>query len=178
MEFGRITNRDTIEAFLRRDVESHVYGLADLDDFFWPETVWYGASEAGELAAICMILDKLRIPIVYAVCPEGDRAASALLHSLRGALPDRFFVNVGPGLDAALGADFRFESHGTHLKMLLTERQSLARVDTQTTQPLDASHLGELQDFLAHRAYTADEAAGRFFEPYMLDWGFFGIRDD
>jgi hypothetical protein len=46
MEFERITDRDAIEAFLRRDVGAHVYALADLDDFFWPETVWYAALEA------------------------------------------------------------------------------------------------------------------------------------
>ncbi|MBZ0290279.1 MAG: GNAT family N-acetyltransferase, partial [Anaerolineae bacterium] len=40
-----------IAAFLRQKPWLHIYHLGDLDDFFWPYTLWY-ASKADTNAAV------------------------------------------------------------------------------------------------------------------------------
>ena len=49
MAIERTTDRETIERFLRNDIGLHLYELGDLDDFFWPRTMWYAAREHGEI---------------------------------------------------------------------------------------------------------------------------------
>jgi GNAT superfamily N-acetyltransferase len=47
-------DRETIGAFLRRNAPLHLYALGDLDDFFWPSTLWYGLERDGELRQLIL----------------------------------------------------------------------------------------------------------------------------
>ena len=75
MSIIQLRDRDRIEAFLRHDTELHIYGLGDLDDFFWPRTTWYGWEEDGVLAEIVLVYASPALPTVVALSqrPEGIR---------------------------------------------------------------------------------------------------------
>lgn len=55
-------DRTTIEAFARKNTFLHLFELADLDDRFWPHTVWYGWSDAGSLDQLALIYTALSPP--------------------------------------------------------------------------------------------------------------------
>ena len=112
MHFGPIRERKRIEHFLRRETRAHVYAIADLDDVFWGDTRWFAAFDGHDVEAICLLLDGLALPILYAVCPANHAPTRALLEAIRTELPDRFFFNLGPGLVSTLGSEMADRAGG------------------------------------------------------------------
>ena len=92
-----IRDRDEIERWLRRDERAHVYALADLDDVFWSDTRWFACAAARELAAVCLLLEKLALPILYAISPPARRRRCARCSTgCARRLPERVFATLGP----------------------------------------------------------------------------------
>ena len=171
-------DRPEIGAFLREDAAAHVYALADLDDFFWPDTTWFGAREGGALRAVTFLLGKLDIPVLYAVCAPGDAATRWLLEQLRPRLPARFFVNLGLGLEAVFAEDHAYEPEGIFAKYALADARPSRAADVAQVERIGANQHGELRAFYAREAYTPAEQTGRFLAPYMYErWPFCGIRE-
>ncbi len=185
MQIEAIRDRARIEAFLRRNAAAHVYALADLDEPHWPQTRWYGAfssnaagarGASGELEALCLLLDGLSIPILYAVCPARHAPTRALLEAIDAELPDRFFYNLGPGLEPAL-SHWQLAPEGRYWKMVLRGSDEAAPPIDDDVAALGPGDYEELRDFLDNDAYRANETGGLFFEPGMLDTGCYrGIR--
>ena len=179
MAFVELADPARIERFLRADAPAQIYALADLDDAFWPDTRWFASARAdGELAAVCLVLEKLALPIVHAVAPPRDPATLALVAELRARLPERFFVNLPVGFAEVFEASHAIEPHGEYVKMWLPDAGALGGAAPPGIEPLGPEHAGELADFYRTRAYAPDERHGRFFEPYMLSLGpWFGLRE-
>lgn len=55
METCCLHDKSQIEAFLRKNVNLHIYSIGDLDDFFWHKTVWYGLKTNDEIQAVAML---------------------------------------------------------------------------------------------------------------------------
>lgn len=178
MEVRETRDRDAIELFLRRDAAAHVYALADLDDFFWPDTTWYAGYESGEMRSLCLILKTLDPPILYALDPNEQTSLRELLSEVQARLPRCVFATFSPELESWFRAQGSFLPHGLHDKMILEDRGIASWVSTQQVESLDSANLAEVQSFLANEAYLGDERDARFFEPYMLERGpYFGIRE-
>ena len=172
--------RAEIERFLRRSAPAQLYALADLDEPFWSATRWRATRRSdGELEAICLVLEKLELPIVHAIAPPQDCAVLALLRAIAHELPARFFANLPLGFAAALAHTHRIEPHGEHLKMWLPDARALPGVpEPPGLEPLGPAHAAELAAFYAGRAYLDHEREGRFFAPYMLDFfPWVGLRE-
>jgi ribosomal protein S18 acetylase RimI-like enzyme len=173
-------DRAELERFMRRDGASavQVYGLADLDEPFWPALRAFATRDAsGELAAACLVLGSFEPPIVYAVAPPRHAPTLDLLGALAPDLPDAFFANLPLGALPLLAREFEVEPHGEHVKMELVEPDALERVDVTGVEPLGPAHADELGDFYAG-AYLPDERGGRFFARSMLALGpYFGVRE-
>jgi ribosomal protein S18 acetylase RimI-like enzyme len=178
MDIGLERDRADLERFLRRDAPAHVYALADLDDVFWPETRWFALRRDGQLAAVCLLLDKLAPPILYAIARHGDPALRALLEWLRPSLPERVFATLGLGLADVLASEFAIDSHGEWLKLALDPAAALADSEPAGIEVLGPAHFAELRAFYANDAYLPEERRGRFFEAYMLELGpWLGVRE-
>jgi ribosomal protein S18 acetylase RimI-like enzyme len=177
--FVELADRARLERFLRGDAPAQIYALADLDDAFWPDTRWFASARAdGELTAVCLVLEKLALPIVYAVAQPGDPATLALVAELRARLPERFFVNLPLGFAEVFAASHAIDPHGEYVKMWLPDGSALGGAAPPGIEPLGPEHAAELADFYRTRAYAADERQSRFFAPYMLTLGpWFGLRE-
>jgi GNAT superfamily N-acetyltransferase len=177
LKFERIRDRDRIERFLRRETATHIYALADLDPFFWAGTTWYAAIERGALCAICLVLDRLSIPIVYSITAAPVAASLELVQHIRGELPDRFFANLSRELVSLFDADHTIESEGIFHKMVLSRFRAPAAIDARIDR-LRPDDMDELRSFYADHAYAVGETDQRFLETYMLEMGpYFGIRE-
>ena len=174
----QVRDRDRIEQFLRRDCWSHLYALADLDDFFWSDTTWFATTSGGTVFAVAFLFEKLSPPVLYAVCPPGHGPTRELLQAIRGEFPPVFFATLGTHLEGVFDREYSFQSAGEHFKMILKDSESLPGEEHIQAERLTKAHLEELQTFYRERAYLPEEAPGRFFEPYMLEqWPYFGIRE-
>lgn len=169
MAFVELFERARLERFLRANAPAQIYALADLDDAFWPATRWFASVRAdGEIAALCLLLEKLALPIVHAVAEPGDPETLELVAELGPSLPGTFFVNLPLGFAEKLERSHTIHPRVEFAKMWLPDGRALGGDPVPGIVPLGPEHAGELADFYAHRALRADESHGRFFEPYML----------
>lgn len=173
MRLVSLHDKDVIEAALRRDPAMHLYELGDLDDFFWPQTTWYGLEDRGALRSVALVYAADELPVVIALAREGQTwTVTALLERMRHILPRRFYAHLAIGAGRALGAGFVIEPHGLHERMLLTDWGPLEEVDTSVAVPLGPNDARELEEMYAD-AYPAN-----WFDPRMLETGtYFGVRD-
>lgn len=178
MRIATLSERASIERFLRRAAPAQIYGLADLDDAFWPDTRWYGTRGADdELDAVCLVLEKLALPIVYAVAPPGDRAALGLVRALGERLPQRFFANLPQGHEVVLGATHEIALAREYAKLWLPDPAGLESFEVAGIERLGLAEADELERFYAERAFGPGEHLG-FYARYMLELApWFGLRE-
>ena len=63
-------DKSTIETFLRGNVFLNIYGLGDLDDFFWPYTTWYALTDTAGVQAIALIYTCGSLPCLHALAED------------------------------------------------------------------------------------------------------------
>jgi hypothetical protein len=80
----RITrDKREIYNFLSRTPDLHLYTIGDLDDFFWPDTVWYALYENNEIVSIALLYSGMS-PSTLLLFHEKDPTNSrVLLGSMR-----------------------------------------------------------------------------------------------
>ncbi len=165
-------DKSTIETFLRVNVFLNIYGLGDLDDFFWLYTTWYALTDSAGVQAIALMYTGGSLPCLHALA-EGDKViyTEELLRCLVPILPRRFDAHLSLGLESILAEHYTFRPHGRHYKMALTDKSLLSNFDTSRAAGLSMPHLSEIIS-LFKKAYP-----GNFFEPKMLETKqYYGIR--
>lgn len=165
-------DRSRIETVLRRNTDLNIYEIGDLDDFFWRYTTWYALAEAGEPEQILLFYTGSELPVLLGTALEQMEALTTALQIVRPFLPARFYAHLTPGAEHAFDGQYRFESHGLHHKMSLTQAQALDGVDTSQVEQLGPADLADLLA-LYDSAYP-----GNWFNPALLETGgYFGVRE-
>jgi ribosomal protein S18 acetylase RimI-like enzyme len=162
-------DKKEIEPFLRRNVYLHIYGIGDLDDFFWPYTTWYAWKEDKEIQAIALLYSGRTFPVFVALS-ETD-SMKHLVQSILHLLPCRFHAHLSPGVEATLEEKYKMKSHGKHYKMALSDKSSLYDIDCSQVIHLQSNDLDEILQ-LYKEGYP-----GNWFDTRMLETKqYFGIR--
>ncbi len=174
MNATALHDKEAIEAFLRQDTFLHLYGIGDLDDFFWPQTQWYGLTDRAGIKAIILLYHGFRPPVLQALAQEEKvDHLLALLRDARHVLPPRFYAHLSPAIEEVLKPTHALVHHGHHYKMALRDRSALNDVDTSRVELLTTADGDEIL-----RLY-AESYPGHWFQPPMLDTGqYFGIREE
>ncbi len=171
MKIITLHNKNEIENYLQQNVFLHIYSLGDLDDFFWPYTLWYASKTNDKIEALILLYIGQAIPIVLAFSDNIDPLQN-LLNALQPLLPRRFYAHLQPGLESVLEQQFRMEFHGDHYKMGLMNKLQLAQIDTSEVSNLSAQDIGVIHH-LYKRAYP-----GNWFDARMLETKqYFGIKN-
>jgi len=166
-----LTEKHIIEGFLRRNAALHLYELGDLDDFFFPYTTWYAHGENGVIESLALLYKGTELPVLLALDEPGSASMQGLLNELQDKLPKRFYCHLSTGYEKMLAGRFSLESHGTHHKMTLTDKNKLGVIDGSGAVQLEARDKEEILEFYAS-AYP-----GNWFDARMLETGwYFGIR--
>lgn len=171
MGLVRLTKRAAVEAFYRRDPARHLYELGDLDDFFWPHTVWYATEEAGEIRQVVLLYTAGDPPVLLATgeAEEWDRLR-ALLREILPILPAQVYTHVSREVLPVLTERYTPESYGLHFKMWLTKPEELESVSDEGVTALTSA------DIVAAQALYAAAYPGSWFDARMLETGqYFGI---
>jgi GNAT superfamily N-acetyltransferase len=171
MQLVCLHDKTEIERFLRKNADLHIYSLGDLDEFFWPYTMWYASRAGGELRAVALLYVAQRLPTLLALSDQG-RDMHELLEAVLHLLPPRFYAHLSPGLESVFGRAYKLDSHGAHYKMALRGPHAVAGHDVSGVVPLGEQDLEDLLDFY-QRNYP-----GNWFDPRMLETNqYFGIRE-
>lgn len=172
-------HKDQIAPFLQQNVYLHLYGLGDLDDFFWNYTTWYAWRQGDDIQAIILFYTGLELPVLLAhtltkptePSAGSETALQALLRAILPYLPRRFYCHLDPGLETILAGQYKADPHGEHYKMALYHPNLLAVPDLSATVALSPANLADIL-LLYERSYP-----GNWFDPRMLETGqYFGLR--
>ena len=172
MTVVELRDRDVLAGFLRRRAAVHAYELGDLDDFFWPRTRWLGWQPDGRVEQVVLLYDEPDPPVLLALADEPEHGMVDMLRAIAGALPERLYAHLSPGLVDAL-APVLLPSSGPvgHRKLGLADRGALAAYETADATQLSPADLAEVEELYA-RAYP-----GTWFHPRMLETErYVGIR--
>ena len=179
MAYSLLRDKPTIERILRNDTYLNIYGIGDLDDFFWPYTTWYGSGMNGRHDAVVLVYSGMETPTVLALARESTPTAT-LLQTIAPALPERFHAHLTVGLDVALRRTHELESFGLHYKMALTRPEAMresASAVTSVRGPGEIVAL-EMRDIDEIRALYDESYPGNWFDPRMLETRrYYGVRD-
>ena len=164
-------SKDEVERFCRGNTFLHLYALGDLDDFFWPHTVWYALRDGGQLRQLVLLYTGSSLPTILAYADGPVEPMRELLRALLPLLPMRFYAHLTAGTEDVLASAYRVRSHGAHHKMALTDPSRLAGCDTRAVVALSPADADDL------RALYEESYPGHWFVPRMLETGcYFGIR--
>ena len=172
MGMRRLTDKGRIEAFLRRNPELHIYSLGDLDDYFWPNTTWYGWEEAGEIRDVVLLYTGSTLPTVVGISEQPARMRD-LLRAVGPLLPERFSAHLSPGREQAFEQTHRIASHGPHYKMGLHDTTRARQIDCSAVVRLTHHDLHDLLELYG------ESYPGNWFDPRMLETEqYFGLHLD
>jgi GNAT superfamily N-acetyltransferase len=160
-ELVSLTDKSTIEAFLRRDTARHLFELGDLDERYWQNTSWYGWQAGDHLSQTALVYSRPSRPVLlfYGDPPleEARDFAAALLPSL----PTGMYAHLGVEIVGEFEQRFRVERRGLCQQMQLKhpERLPIPVDEIAVLTPEDATELGGF--YVRHYPDTA-------FDPGML----------
>ena len=160
-----------LEAFFRQDTYQHIYSLGDLDDFYWPYTLWFGTKSKDKLEAVVLLYTAISPPVLLALA-SGEQIPHlrALLISLLPLLPQRVYTHLSPGVEDVFSQKYNLTSYGLHYKMALIDRERLSQVYSDEPVKLSTDHLPQIM------ALYQESYPGNAFDPRMIETGeCFGI---
>jgi ribosomal protein S18 acetylase RimI-like enzyme len=166
-------SKSEIEKFTLQNPYLHLFELGDLDDYYWPHTIWYGWQVASQLQQLALIFTSPSIPVLLAYTEEPVEAMRDFLRALVPLLPERLYAHLSPNTVDTLADTYQIEPGGLYLKMGLTEPERLSHVDRTEVKTLTQAD----QDAL-YELYTAAHPEN-FFDPRTLTHGLYtGIYVD
>ena len=143
----------------------HLYLIGDLDDRYWPGTVWYGGH-----GQVVLLYTALNLPVVHAVAHPPEESMRALVAECAHLLPRRFYSHLSPPAVDVLSRSYGVEDHGMYHQMALRDLHDPGGADVE---PLTSHDVAELHE-LYQAAYPE-----HWFEPRMLDGTrYYGVRVD
>ncbi|KPJ56286.1 MAG: hypothetical protein AMS16_02675 [Planctomycetes bacterium DG_58] len=165
-------DRGRIEAFLRRNVYLHLYGIGDLDDHYWPHTTWYALVDGEEVKAMALMYSGVPEPTLLAL-GEDEKIPflRELLSSIVGLLPRHFYGHLSAPLSSVLAEHYKVISYGEHFKMALVDPDAVTGIDSPDVVELSS---GDAEALLA---FYAESYPNHSFEPCMLETNrYYGVR--
>lgn len=155
---------------MRKNVYLHIYSIGDLDDFFWPDTAWYGWEKGGEIQAVALLYTASDDPTLLALSEQQD-VMLELVRSIFNILPERFYAHLSPAVADAVERQCKIESNGKHYKMGLKNSSLLHEIDCSQVIRLTENDLDEMLG-LYKESYP-----GNWFNSRMLQTRqYFGFR--
>jgi ribosomal protein S18 acetylase RimI-like enzyme len=164
VKLSQIQDRNKLAAYFRQDLPLYAYNLGDLDDLYWPRTVYFGEITEETINRVSTLYYGAGLPVFLALGPEGTFGED-YFQAIAPFLPDPVYAHLSPGLIRYFQDRYDIIEHGEHYKMSLITDEELSLPKTDNLQPLNKDHLPELLEF--YDLCYPDNA----FDPQMLSTG-------
>lgn len=167
MNIQILHDKSIILSFLKRNPELQVYCIGDLDDFFWPKTIWYALVEDETILSIALLYSGMEIPTLLLFHADHAEYSKILLNRVKSILPDAFYAHLSPGLIDIFDRKNIIEDYGLTHKMAL--RKNPPVINDSNIRRLSVDDLPAILD-LYTLAYPHN-----WFDKRMLETGkYFG----
>jgi GNAT superfamily N-acetyltransferase len=166
----RVTNKEEIYIFLKRDKYQFAYHIGDLDDFFFNDCTFFGLYIDNILKELILLYSGLSLPTLLVF---GYDRLSVLLKGIVPSLPSKFFCHYQKGLENILLPNYEMEYHGTHIKMKYTGMlDNLQTSKKYNCIRLTGKHTNQVL------AFYDKTNPNTYFEPFMLETDkYYGILE-
>lgn len=169
MKLVRLDDRHLLARYFRQDIFLHLYDLGDLDDFYWPRTVYFGFQTEKAVDKVSLLYRSEALPILLAL--SNDVYDKDYVNQLIQFLPAQFYAHLSPGLEKVFSEAYTITDHGGHYKMGLMDYSQIENNTVKNTHLLSENDLEEIKD-LYNISYP-----GNSFDPRMLSTRqYFGCR--
>src|SRR4051812_36451981 len=92
-------DRFELESFFMDDPLRHLFELGDLDDAFWPHTLWFGLrQDDGRLTQVALLYTAFDPPVLMLNSHEPPDEARDFATGLLPYLPRRTYCHLAPEL--------------------------------------------------------------------------------
>lgn len=167
MEVKITDNKKEIREFLAKNPDLQLYTIGDLDDFFWPHTVWYALWDNGSIQAIALLYTGMDPSTLLHFCDNDTFYSIELLKSIKPLLPSKFNAHLSEGLTDIFGRENIIENWGHNYRMILTGNPGT--ISDDNIRRLKMSDMNEIRE-LYTIAYP-----GNWFDSRMVETGkYFG----
>ncbi|MBA4322453.1 MAG: GNAT family N-acetyltransferase [Odoribacter sp.] len=119
MESRTTRDKSEIYRFLSATPELQLYAIGDLDDFFWPDTVWHALYDMGEIKSVALLYTGMKPHTLLSFYDNDPFYSVRLLKSVKHLLPEKFNVHLSPGLINIFGKENIIEDYGHNYRMIL-----------------------------------------------------------
>jgi GNAT superfamily N-acetyltransferase len=161
-----------VEAFVRQDPLRYLFELGDLDEYFWPSTVWYARKAGQAIEQLVLLYLGASPPFFLANSAPARGGMRELLQAVRPLLPQRIFANLPMDQVDIFEPAYVIHPRGMHLKMGLRDTTQLVLGDTSCVEALTMSDVPSLE------ALYAQSYPENLFDPRLVKMGwFYGVRE-
>jgi ribosomal protein S18 acetylase RimI-like enzyme len=167
----QLNDRTALAEYFSRKICLHFYSLGDLDDLFWPLTIYWGLEDKNGVDRVAALYRGDEQPVLLALADPG-RFDQDYIDALLPLLPEQFYAHLSPGLEELFSKNCTIQDHGRHYKMRLANEHRLLCDDLKNICLLTADDLPELKA-LYEISYPENA-----FEERTLDSGhYYGFKE-
>ena len=171
MQLVSLHNKCDIEPFLRQNLFPHLFEYNDLDDQYWPSTIWFGLKKDDNLRQVALLYTGLPVPVLMANADRPRALMSELLQRIVPLLPRRVYAHMHPAHVNALAKHYAVMPRGMFYRMGLLDTTRLSAIDTSKVEALSEADLPALE------ALYRDSYPDHSFTPQLFKAGcYYGIR--
>ena len=173
MQIEDITDKKIIEQFLRKDTFLNIYGIGDLDDFFYPKTQWFALLSDNQIRAILLIYNDIQFPVLLALNKLKLEVDYNTIGRLTKLIPKKFYAHLTADYKVLLNKFYESRSYGMLYKMGITNYSNINNIDTSEAHQLNREDESEILN-LYKISYP-----NNWFNSRMLDTHqYYGIKKD
>ena len=155
--------KSTILKFLKENPALQIYAIGDLDDFFWPKTIWYSLKDKEAIQAIALIYIGMDTPTLLAFHNGESDYSSILIQKIKNYLPATFYAHLSSGLLDTFKVNSTIHHYGLNYKMVLNKK--VEKPQNDNIRQLNNNNLDIIEAFFAI-AYPKN-----WFDSRMLETG-------
>jgi len=175
MELHILHDKKVIFDYLNKNSGLQIYAIGDLDDFFWPKTIWYALTENDSIQSIALLYVGMNPPTLLCFYHKESNYSTQLLKHLKLLLPNELNVHLSPNLIDVFGQENILEKYGFNYKMSLTKK--VEEVKENNIRKLNLDDLTIIQEFYSaaypqnwfdSRMLQTDKYYGYFIENKLV----------
>ncbi len=114
-------DKSIIFDFLKQNSGLQIYSIGDLDNFFWPKTIWFALNQNETINAIALLYVGMEPSTLLSFYDEESYYSSQLLEKIKSILPNKLNMHLSPDLINIFGKENIIEHYGFNYKMLLNK---------------------------------------------------------
>jgi GNAT superfamily N-acetyltransferase len=147
MDLIILHDKNSILSYLKKNAGLQIYSIGDLDNFFWPKTIWFALRDADAIQSIALLYVGMDMPTLLSFY-EGESCFSCqLIERIRHLLPVKFNAHLSPGLLDIFGRQNIIDYYGLNCKMVL--KKAVHEPNDKNIRKLSFDDLSIIKDFFA-----------------------------